>query len=673
VNTQTASAPRIDERTAAAIRDALAAAQRGQIDQACTIAEGALASGADPIAINALLGSLRLRIGRADDAVRNLEIAHRGRPSDVRIASNLASALVASGSFERAFEVASRERALADPTLHLARIRGFVADHLQDFAAAVEALEHVVRTAPQDWESWNNLGNAQVQLGDFNGAIASLQQAVALAPEAAPSRLNLARAYRLSGDVQKSEEILRKMADDFPDDTKPLIDLHDLLKVQLRDEEIGPVLDRALALAPDNLDLLVSRAQNFGSLLEMQKGEVAFREVLGRDPTNADAYIGLATLYEHFRPAVLEDLAQEAERNRIAEDAMSLVQAFAHRRAKRYEEGAAALARLAPEFEAGRREHLLGQMLEGLGDYDGAFAAFERMNAIYCEDPSRPLERAAALRDEVRRNMAATTSEWRSSWATPPMEAERPAPAFIVGFPRSGTTLLDTILMGHPDVVVMEERPVINRLAHEVGGFEAIAAMTEPQIRAAQQRYFEIAGEYADLAPRQLLVDKSPMLTNEAAFIYRLFPGAPFILALRNPADVVLSCFVSNFRLNNAMANFIRLDTAAEFYDLTFANWEKTRAVLPLDIRPIVYEQMVEDPSGIIRPLVEGLGLAWHGDMLDHTKTAANRGIITTVSYAQVTEPIYRRSVGRWERYRKHLAPILPVLQPWAEKFGYTL
>lgn len=673
MTTQTASASRIDERTAGAIREALAAAQRGQVNQACTIAERALSGGADPIAINALLGSLRLRIGKIEEAVRNLEIAHRGRPSDVRIASNLASALVAAGSFERAFEVASRERAFADPTLQLARVRGFVADHVQDFAAAVEALEHVVRAAPQDWESWNNLGNAQVQLSDFAGAIASLQQAVALAPEAAPSRLNLARAYRLSGDVQKAEELLRKMADDFPQDSKPLIDLHDLLKVQMREEEIEPVLDKALALEPDNVDLLLGRAQNFGSLLEMEKGEVAFREVLGRDPANADAYIGLATLYEHFRPAVLEDLAQEAERNRIAGDALSLVQAFAHRRAKRYEEGAAALARLAPDFEAGRRDHLLGQMLEGLGDYDGAFGAFERMNAIYCEDPSRPLERAAVLRDEIRRNMAATASEWVASWAAPPVESEQPAPVFLVGFPRSGTTLLDTILMGHPDVVVMEERPVINRLAHEVGGFRAIAAMSEAQVRAAQQRYFEIASEYADLAPGQMLVDKSPLLTNEAAFIHRLFPGAAFILALRNPADVVLSCFASNFRLNNAMSNFVRLDTSAEFYDLTFSNWERARSVLPLDVRPIAYEEMVEDPSAVIRPLVEGLGLAWHEAMLDHTKTAANRGIITTVSYAQVTEPIYRRSVGRWEKYRKHLEPVLPALQPWAEKFGYAL
>ena len=673
MTTQTASSSRIDEQTAAAIRQALAAAQRGQLSDACVIAEGALASGADPVAINALLGSLRLRLGDVEEAVRHLEYAQQRRPSDIRIASNLANALALDGRLDRALEVASRELALADSSLQLARIRGFVADQLQDFAAAVEALEHVVRAAPEDWESWNNLGNARVQLSDFDGAVAALEQAVKLASASAPCRLNLARAYRLSGDAEAAEAILRNMADAFPDDPRPLIDLHDLLKVQMREEEILPVVDRALARDPDNVELMLARARHFGAMLDMARGEVAFRKVLERDPVNPEAFVGLATLYEHFRPVALDELTEQAERDGVGADALHLVQAFAHRRAKRYNEGAAALGRIAPDFEAARREHLLGQMLEGLGDYDGAFAAFERMNATYRDDPSQPVERAAALCDQVRRNMAATTGDWLASWATSPIEADQPAPVFLVGFPRSGTTLLDTMLMGHPDVVVMEEQPVVKRVGLEVGGFQAIATMTEAQVRGAQQRYFEVASEYADLGAGRLLVDKSPMLLNEAAFIHRLFPNARFILALRHPADVLLSCFVSNFRLNNPMANFIRLDTSAEFYDLTFGNWEKARSVLPLDVRPVVYEEMIEDPSAVIRPLVEGLGLAWHEDMLDHTRTAAERGMITTASYAQVTEPIYRRSVGRWEKYRKHLEPILPVLQPWAEKFGYSL
>jgi hypothetical protein len=197
--------------------------------------------------------------------------------------------------------------------------------------------------------------------------------------------------------------------------------------------------------------------------------------------------------------------------------------------------------------------------------------------------------------------------------------------------------------------------------------------MDEAAIAKARQRYFEIAAEYADLAAGDVLVDKSPLLLNEAAFIHRLFPDAQFLLAIRHPADVLLSCYVSNFNLNNAMSNFLRLDTAAEFYDLSFRGWENARRVLPLTVHTVVYEQMVEDPSRVLRPVVEALGLGWNEAMLDHTKTAAQRGLIRTASYAQVTEPIYRRSVGRWLNYRKHLEPILPVLAPWAEKFGYSL
>lgn len=673
VTSTATSAKPIDDTTAAAVREALAAAQSGRLADACSIAERALASGGDVVALNAMLGMFRSHAGDDMAAIHHLETAHAGRPQDVRIAANLASSLVRTGSLDRALEIAAAELAFVDPTLHLARLRGFIADQLGRFDVAIEAYEHVTRNAAEDWESWNNLGNSRAMSGDFEGAIAALEKAVELTPGSAPCRLNLARAYRQSGDPDRAEALLRNMADDFPNDAKPLIDLHDLLKVLVREEEILPVIDRALAIEPENLDLLLARARHFGAMLEMEKGEEAFRTVLEREPDNAEAFVGLATLYEHHRPASLEALADEAQRAGTGADALNLVQAFAHRRAKRYREGAAALGSISPEFEAARREHLLGQMLEGLGDYDEAFTAFERMNAIYCEDPSQPLERAAALRGQIRANMAATSAEWLGSWATPTLDSERAAPAFLVGFPRSGTTLLDTILMGHPDVVVMEERPVINRVAADLGGFEAIAGLSEGQVRQAQERYFEIASEYADLGSGSQLVDKSPMLLNEAPLIHRLFPDARFILALRHPADVLLSCFVSNFRLNNAMSNFIRLDTSAEFYDLTFSNWEKARSVLPLDVREITYEAMVENPQGTIRPLVEGLGLHWHEGMLDHTRTAADRGMIATASYAQVTEPIYRRSVGRWERYRKHLEPVLPVLQPWAEKFGYSL
>jgi len=295
------------------------------------------------------------------------------------------------------------------------------------------------------------------------------------------------------------------------------------------------------------------------------------------------------------------------------------------------------------------------------------------MNEAQAEDLTKPLSRAADLREMNREQLRRTTAEWRDSWTAPSILAERPAPVFLVGFPRSGTTLLDTIFMGHPDVQVMEERPVLHELKLKTGGFDAIAGMNEAEVRDAQEQYFQIASKYLQLREGSLLIDKSPLHLQDVPFIYRLFPDARFILALRHPADAVLSCFIAMFRMNNSMSNFLQLDTAAEFYDLAFSMWERGRELFPLEVHTVVYEKVVEDPEAVLKPVVEALGLAWRHEMLDHQRTAKARGVITTASYAQVTQPLYREAVGRWRRYRKHLEPVLPTLAPWIDKLGYEL
>lgn len=664
----------LDAATVNAIRQALASAQSGRIGDACATAEQALAEGGDKVALNAMLGMLRGQAGDQKGAIRHLEIAHRARPADVRIATNLASALAAEGDLARAFEVAAPALAFSDPTRQLARMRGHVAQLLSDPAAAIEAYEHVVAAEPRDWESWNNLGNSRLIIGSFPLGIEALRRSAELNPNALITRLNLARALRHSGELAEAENLLRSAADQFPRDSQPLADLHDLMKLQGRsDEEVLEVLERAVERDPANVELLLGLARQHTLLLDMERAEAAYRSAIAVDSANSEAFVGIATVYEHSRPEAIEELVAEAERHSLDTGTLSLLRSFAHRRAKRYEEGLAALESVPEELAPARREDLLGQFHEALGNYDAAFDAFARMNAIQEEDPSRPLLRAAELRKTIGQQLERTTPEWARSWKAPLLDSERPAPIFLVGFPRSGTTLLDTMLMGHPDVEVMEERPCLTTVAAAFGGFDRIAELDEAEIRKAQESYFEEASKYVDLRAGAHLVDKAPLHLNNVPWIHRLFPSARFILALRHPADVVLSCFVSNFRLNPSMSNFVRLETAAEFYDLTFRNWERSREVFPLNVHTVVYEDLTGNTEAELRRLSEALNLEWREEMLDHRKTAAERGVITTASYAQVTEPIYRRSVGRWERYRKHLEPVLPTLSPWVEKFGYRV
>ena len=129
---------------------------------------------------------------------------------------------------------------------------------------------------------------------------------------------------------------------------------------------------------------------------------------------------------------------------------------------------------------------------------------------------------------------------------------------------------------------------------------------------------------------------------------------------------------MQNFQLSEDTLNFLDLENAALMYSATMDHWAQCRQIMPLDVHTIRYEDMVEDLERELRPLIEFIGLEWHENLLEHQSTARSRAHIRTPSYSQVTEGIYSRSSGRWRKYRRHLEPVIPILNPWIEAFGYT-
>jgi Flp pilus assembly protein TadD len=632
-----------------------------------------LAEGGDAAALHAMLGMLHCRAGNLEKGVQHLTAARSARPADPVIAGNLASTFAQLGRYQEGLEVVTEELARSDKSLQLLRIRGFLSQMADDFIAASESYEQVVAQSPDDWESWNNLGNSRRAQEDFAGAVAATRRAAELNPGSPPVRLNYATALHQAGDYDEAERQLRQMAEDFPSDSKPVRELFGLLREQFREEEALAAIEEAARRDPADVELALGLASHLLMLLRHADAEAAYRRVLALDPGNKLAYLGVATAYELTnRTEELSAWVEEAQQAGVDPDALNFIRAFDHRRAKRYAEGLEALRKVPDDLETARRYHLLGQLLEGVKDYDGAFAAYERMNEIGRADPSMPEQRGAAYRASIESQFQQTTRQWVNSW-TPASDDDRPAPVFLVGFPRSGTTLLDTILMSHPQVEVLEEEPTVKHATDALGGFERLASASPEMLKRGRDTYFETARTRTPLVPGNLLIDKNPLGMNSLPAIYRLFPQARIILALRHPCDVVLSCFVTNFKLNDGMANFLRLDTAAELYDLSFRYFERAREVLDARVHTIFYEKIVEDRQGELRPLFEFLGLDWHDSVLDHQSTALDRGHIKTASYAQVVEPIYKRSAGRWQNYRKHLEPVIPVLQPWVEKFGYEV
>jgi tetratricopeptide (TPR) repeat protein len=668
------SSTALDAGTASAIREALAAAGSGRIADARRIGENALATGGDVAALNAMLGAFCVKSGDFESAVRHLRIARAQRPEDFVIALNLGTALAQLGSYAEALEAAPRELAQKDQSLRLERLRGFCAQSLDDYPAAIEAYEGVVAAVPSDWESWNNLGNSRRSAGDLDGALEALGRAAAIAADAPPVRLNFANALFAAGKAPEAEAEFKAMARDFRDDWRPLRELHVLLRSQAREEEALEAIEEASRRNPEDLDLILAVASQRLLLLDNSGAEEAYGQVVSRDPGNPSGNLGLAVVYELSNRT--EDLARvvgEAEARGVDAEVFNFIRAFDHRRAKRFDDGLAAMAGVSGELETARQAQLLGQLHDGAGNHDEAWRAFSRMNEIQRGDPSRPEERAAAYRQAIRKNLEATTPKWAQAWTDVETDDRRPAPVFLVGFPRSGTTLLDTILMGHPQIEVLEEEPTFHRAGELLADYPHLPEARPELIAAARNAYFDEVAKRTAMAPGKLIIDKNPLLMAGLPLIRRIFPDAKIILAVRHPCDVALSCFTTNFKLNDGMSSFLRLDTTAELYDLSFSYFERVQKLLPQAAHTVIYEKVVADREAELKSLLDFLGLDWSDQVLDHQKTALKRGRIKTASYSQVAEPIYSRSSGRWTHYRAHLEPILPVLKPWVEKFGYKL
>ncbi|MGB9430581.1 MAG: sulfotransferase, partial [Gammaproteobacteria bacterium] len=190
----------------------------------------------------------------------------------------------------------------------------------------------------------------------------------------------------------------------------------------------------------------------------------------------------------------------------------------------------------------------------------------------------------------------------------------------------------------------------------------------EPYRRKYWMRVTEVLPERA---PEQVFVDKLPLNTIFMPLIARLFPQARFIFAVRDPRDVVLSCFMRAFGLNEAMRNFLTLESTATYYAVVMQIGIDCLQHLGKSVHRIRYETLVDDTQGEAQRLCAFLSVNWDPGMLKFQETARKRRI-NTPSYHQVVQPIYRSARERWRHYEKHLQPLLSQLQPFVEYFGYA-
>jgi hypothetical protein len=247
--------------------------------------------------------------------------------------------------------------------------------------------------------------------------------------------------------------------------------------------------------------------------------------------------------------------------------------------------------------------------------------------------------------------------------------------AFLLGFPRSGTTLLENALGGHPDIVTHEERDTLTEATvdfmSDVDDLEVLQDLPEDRLDAYRRAYWRRVEAYGVTPDRKVFIDKQPMNTIKLPLICKLFPRAKILFAMRDPRDVVFSCFRHRFQANAMTYETLDLERCARFYDSVMTLRELCRAKLHYEEHVVVYEVLVQGFDAEAAAVCRYLGVDWSEEMKGFA-ARAQAGKVATVSGAQLAKGLYQSGAGQWRRYARELAPAIRIVTPWVERFGYA-
>jgi tetratricopeptide (TPR) repeat protein len=507
-----------------------------------------------------------------------------------------------------------------------------------------------------DWRAWCNRADVAARLGRWDDAAVALEQAAALNPGEAAIHRNLGAVLTSIGRFEEGLAQFKKATELDPGNVQGRLDYAGFLIDAGRKKEAATEIQEASRVAL-KLVLPSSKQSTSDKISDISADRIADVRKLGR-------------LLDRLNQVDdLRELVSAAKKAGIGLGALGSLWASLAFREGRVEQAKHLLLQDGRLFGDAHWHRLMTKVADALGDADAAFTAAGEMNYAV-PDHKGWRRRAEAYRANIRLTAAVVTPYWASRIHKLASDGPAPDLAFVVGFPRSGTTLLDTFLMGHPQMHVIDEGKMLERATGVISQAPGVDWPVELVMRA-REAYLETLSLNLPTGFKGLVIDKHPMNMLRLPVLHALFPKAKVIFVQRHPCDVVLSGYMQNFELNHAMASFLDLADAADFYDASMTMWTRSRDAFPQEIHSVVYERLTADPAGELRPALEFLGLDWRDELLDHQTTAKSKGTIFTASYDQVVQPLSRAPSGRWRRYRKQLEPVLPILLPWAERLGY--
>lgn len=463
-----------------------------------------------------------------------------------------------------------------------------------------------------------------------------------------------------------------------PDEIAVLMALGFMLGNLQRPAEARRIFERAARLRPDLIGPPLQLGWVAENLGEVDRARADYEVALKLAPRHPHAPARLASIAaQQGEWALAREFAVRTLANRPDDPTAHIAHARADTNEGRLAEAEERLLRLLGQKLSTEdfylAQHAFGALLHVQGRYGEAFLAWADGNdAVHRENAARlaPPRGAMPMLEGLISHFS-----YEATWPrSPGMRTPSPPSAhvFLMGFARSGTTLLDQVLAAHPDVVAMEEKevllPALAAFPATAAGMAALREASDDELEPLRQVYWRQVESFGYRPDRKVFIDKSPFNAPRLAAIARLFPDAKIIFAVRDPRDVLLSCFRTVFRVNLFTFELMKIEQGARFYSRYMALAQLFREKLPLEFLMLRHEDLLDDFEGEIARVCSFIGIDLKPGMLDFANSSRR---VATPSAHQLRGGLSRRGAGQWHHYESELAPALPHLQPWIETYGY--
>ena len=482
-----------------------------------------------------------------------------------------------------------------------------------DFAPALARYQKLTRQRPGEAVTWAEYGNAASGAGQFDLADQCWQKALELAPANAELIGMIGHQYQGMRQPEKAGACFARAAASAPRSINPRISLAVLMEKSHRLEEARAAVEECLAIEPKD-----DQARYFSAVLDRRQGQLEAAETRLRD------LIASGPRHPFVRYACRYELAQILDRRDQYDEAMRLL---------------------------AEAKQIVGALTD---------------TAVLVKSYDRGAESARRFTQSLPKSILRAWAEYFPERRREPI----PRLAFLGGHPRSGTTLLEQVLDAHPGVAALDEPSAFLDILQPE--FHKSRELSSARLNTLRRLYTRaLLREAGAAATGKLLLDKNPSPTARLPLWLRVFPELQVLIALRDPRDVVLSCYFQNIPLNAANVNFLSFERLARHYADLMDIWLMVREWEGFAWLEVRYEDTVANLEQEGRRVTEFLGLTWHEDQgRFYDKSRAKQ--LYSPTYQDVTRPVYTRSVARWHAYQKHLAPILPALEPYCRAFGYA-